>query len=497
MSLYKTKTILLFVFVALLGTGFRPPPEANPLRYVSPSAGTPYEQDARDLPSGPSEATEPVLPEDLSSRAENLTLSDLVDAALQANPATRIAWAQAKAAAADWAISRGTYYPTVGGQLEGNAGKIPISLGGRSYFSTGASLSYLLLDFGGREAKAEAARQALVAANWNHNQAIQDTLRNVPQAFYALLGNKSLVKAAKASLADARTSLASAEERLKAGAATIADVLQARANMEQARYNLASAEGAVEISRGQLAQAVGWPSNTRFDIAAELENIPVKPMADDVDALIEKARQDRPDLNAAIAAVRRNEAAVKQARALPFPKITGTGNARWMVDRGRNTSAGYYGGIGIQIPIFDGFSMRNQLRKSKAELEAAKESLRLEEESVVEQVWSAHFNFTTAGRQFNSAKSLLSSASESYSVSLARYRAGAASIVELMTTQAQLSQARAQMVGARQQVYSSYAELIHAIGAGLDVPAPGEDAAALRAGPVEARDVGAIEDASK
>ena len=494
MRSYRTEIVALWLVLAFGCMGFRPPPEANPAHYVSPSARVPYAQDAKDLPRGPSGATKPVLPEALSSRAMSLTLSELVDAALDLNPSTRAAWAQAKAAAAGWAVSRSSYYPSASGALQGNAGNIPLSLGGKSYFSISAAISYLLLDFGGRRASSESARQALVAANWNHNQAIQDTLRNVPQAFYALLGNKALVRANRSSLADAQTSLAAADARRAAGAATIADVLQARSNMEQARYNLASAEGAVEISRGQLAQAIGWPANTRFDIAAEFEGIPVKSMGDDIDGLIERARTDRPDLNSAIAAVRKSEQDVKKARALPFPKVVGSGNMLWNVDRDHDVQNGYYGGIGIQIPLFDGFSMHNQLRQAKAQLEASRESLRLTEENVVAQVWSAHFNFTTAGRQLSSAKALLSSAAESYMVSLARYKEGATNIVELMTTQAQLAQARAQVIGARQQVYSSYAELVHAIGAGLDTPSPGEEAGAPRTGPVEVRRIEASGD---
>ena len=60
--------------------------------------------------------------------------------------------------------------------------------------------------------------------------------------------------------------------------------------------------------------------------------------------------------------------------------------------------------------------------------------------------------------------------------------------------QAQLAQARAQVIGARQQVYSSYAELVHAIGAGLDTPSPGEEAGAPRTGPVEVRRIEASGD---
>ena len=59
---------------------------------------------------------------------------------------------------------------------------------------------------------------------------------------------------------------------------------------------------------------------------------------------------------------------------------------------------------------------------------------------------------------------MLSSASESFEASLARYRAGAADIVELLNAQTTLADARSQLIKARNGLFISYAELIHAVG---------------------------------
>jgi outer membrane protein TolC len=108
-------------------------------------------------------------------------------------------------------------------------------------------------------------------------------------------------------------------------------------------------------------------------------------------------------------------------------------------------------------------------------LEAARAALRAKEESVIADVWSAYYNVHTAAQQVETSDTLLASSEESYEVSLARYRAGAADIVELLNAQSQLASARAQRVTAQTSLFTSYAELVHAIGASLPVEYPAED----------------------
>jgi outer membrane protein TolC len=62
---------------------------------------------------------------------------------------------------------------------------------------------------------------------------------------------------------------------------------------------------------------------------------------------------------------------------------------------------------------------------------------------------------------------LVASAKESYDASLTRFRSGVGDIVELLNAQTLLAQARAEMVQSRTSTFTSYAGLLHAIGAEL------------------------------
>ena len=57
----------------------------------------------------------------------NLTLSEVVDIGLRNNPATRLSWANARAAAEAYGSERGAYYPTIDGEVTGTRLKTLIS----------------------------------------------------------------------------------------------------------------------------------------------------------------------------------------------------------------------------------------------------------------------------------------------------------------------------------------------------------------------------------
>jgi outer membrane protein len=375
---------------------------------------------------------------------------------------------------------------------------MPVDTDGREFHqrplrTVSLSLNYLLFDFGGRAATVESARQALMAANWNHNQGIQDILRNVPQAYYTYLGNLAQVRASESDLEEALTSLKSTEQRKKAGVSTIADVLQAKAKVDQIRLDLVSNRGAVKISKGNLATTVGWPANADFDVTEEEpETLPLDFITENTQTLIGLALRDRPDLAAARAAVKQNQADLKKAESDLWPSLSATGNMGWSaIDLNFSSSDGFggngdisdsgasfYGGLVLQIPLFEGFSLRNNIRAAEARLRASRADLKQKEESVISDVWTAFYNMQTAAQQVASSETLLTSSKESFRVSLARYRAGVADIVELLNAQSTLASARAQKIQARTDLFNSYAELLHAIGA--ELPADGLNDTSMR-----------------
>jgi outer membrane protein len=421
------------------------------------------------------------IPANLEPFAAKLSLAQFIDVALQSSPTTRQAWEQARAAAAAWAQARSSYYPSLSATLSGMRAEGGPSSGTAGFEETEGqgqlTLSYLLLDFGGRSAQAEAARQALFNANWNHDQAIQDVLRHVAQAYYAHLGARSQLQADEASLAEAQKSFQAAEERRRAGVGTLADVLQAQATEAQVRVVLETNRGAVEISRGQLATAVGWPANTPFSVADEPEDVPLEALDQSVEELIVQAQHNRPDLAAVRAFVQQKDAELRRTTAALWPQLLANGSAGHEIIRGaiHTENTLLQAGLALEIPIFQGFALRNGVRGARAQLEAARAALQLQVQAVVSDVWAAYYNVRTATRQLEASQTLLASSTRAYEAAMARYRAGAGDIVELLNAQSQLARARVQRVQAQTHLFTSYVELVHATGAE-------QSAAASRAG---------------
>ena len=441
-------------------------PEIKPAKYAAPAQGDFWQPDKKLSNKIRENEKLPNLSDNPEINYSKLTLPELIDIALKNNPNTRYAWANAKAAAANWGISKSDYYPSLDGSVAGYAGNIPASLGNNNYATTNAVLSYLIWDFGQRKATARSAKQALIAANWKHNQVIQDMLRDVPQAYHTHIADKANLQATLKDLKEAQTSLKATELRRQSGVGTIADVLQAKARLAKVKVNLAKDKGDVKISKANLANTVGWPANADFDINEINLDLPLNKITRDVNKLIEDSKKYRADINASLASVRSKEEDLKKAKRAYFPKLTGSGNLQWNATRDVRDTA-YYGGLQMSVPIFYGFSLRNYVRKAEAELEATRAELLIMEEEITNQVWSSFYNFETSKEQYAASKTLLSSASESYEVSFARYKSGAADIVELLDAQRTLADARSQLINAKMSLFNSFAELIHAIGARL------------------------------
>ena len=414
----------------------------------------------------------PVLHPRLPDPGDRFRLAQLLDVALRTNPGTRRAWQDAQTAAAEWDVERGRYLPRVYGNVSVVDLRAPEVEGKQppveAVREPGISIDYLLFDFGRREAAVESARQLLFAANWRYDQNIQDVLLRVAAAYYGLVGRRALVAADEESLADAQMALRAADERLKVGSGTIVDVYQARAGVARIELDLAADRGAVENAHGALATAIGWPANTRFSVADPPADLPLDLVESDVDALIARAQALRPELGAARAQVLREEAQIAGARASFLPElVAGASYNRQSPQLGGPNDGAYdqyrYG-IEVNVPLFQGFQRWNQLRAAESRRAASDADLRDRTQAVIGEVWSAYYDFRTALARLRASEVLVANARESYRAALAAYRDGVGDIVELLNGLALYANARAAVVVARTDLFTSHAVLLRAIG---------------------------------
>jgi outer membrane protein TolC len=409
------------------------------------------------------------VPPDVADRIRRLTLAEIVDLGLRSNPTTRLAWANANTAAAVYGSERGAWLPTIEGDVSAARLKTAASQGRsaveQSVFTPSVTLSYLLLDFGGRSGRVAGARHRLLSASFRHNAAIQNVVLQVQVAYFRYLANRALLQAQRTTVEEAGTNLVAAEERRRVGLATVADVLQARTAASQAQLDLQAIEGNVQTTRGALALSLGLPANLPFDVDSSAAIAPVAPLADSVNAIIATALQGRPDLAASRAEVEAALGGVTEARGALLPSLgfSATGGRTWAttIPDGANS---YTLGLGLTIPIFSGFSRQHDLRAAEFEAEAARARTDLLRQEVVFQVFSAYYALQTATRRVGTAEDLLASATQSNEVALARYKAGVGSVLDLLAAQSALASARAQQVDARLAWSVSLAQLAHDAG---------------------------------
>ncbi len=438
---------------------------------VSPQPAQPWSPPAAArMPETP--APKPDIPADYLKPGTTVALAELVDVALRNNPTTSEAWHFARAAAAEVGVKRAEYFPVV--ELDGSITRQKTAAVGGQFrflqttYGPAASLNWLLFDFGGRTADVAEAQAALYAADWGHNAAIQNVVLQVAQSYYAYLNAKALVVAREANLEEAKRNLDAAEARHSAGVATIADVLLARTSASQAELNLQVAQGQVQVIRGALATAVGVPATVPVDVGNLPEDLPLERAVASIDELIARASVERPDL-----AARRFEAEAAQqhiqsvlAEGLPKLFASGSVNRTYYYNaQGSPYSDNYAGSILLRIPVFTGLDTVYSTRKAKEEAAVAQAAATRAQDQVTLDVWTSYYAVKTATQTVKTSRDVLASAGQSAEVEQGRYKEGVGSILDLLSAQAALANARAQDVEARSFWFLSMAQLAYATGA--------------------------------
>jgi outer membrane protein TolC len=417
------------------------------------------------------EAPPASIPEHLLEPGATFTLADVVEIALRNNPLTRESYYRALAARAQLGIDRASYYPTL--DLFGNAAKTKQSaLGGQFNFSQTtygpeATLSWLLLDLGGRAADAESSRLALLAADWTHNAVVQNVILGVQQTFVEYLNARAQLEAARSSLTTAQTAFTAAKVRKEAGVATIADVLQAQTAMSQAQLAVDRLSGRVQAVRGALATAMGLPVTTPYDVGELPAELPLDFASRAVEELIERARSLRPELAAARLEAERADVEIRSARAAGLPSLVASADAgRSYFDPATFASYGdsWAVRLGLRVPVFTGFEVKNRVQKARDEAASAAASAESLEQQVILEVWTSYYGLQTATQLVRTTRDLLASAEQSERVALGRYREGVGTIIDLLTAQSALADARAQEILARSSWFYALAQLAHDTG---------------------------------
>ena len=380
-------------------------------------------------------------------RQYEVTLKEAIERSLDVQPAMIQAQGDQRNAGASKRSAYGAFIPavTVGASSShrNNSGVDPQT--GRpvppTSYSGNFSASLDLFDGFRRFANVKAASAGGTAAEAGVvNQRFQTTLET-KQVFYNAIATEALVRVADAQVTRARQQLQISVEKLHAGSATRSDSLRSTVEYGNARIALLQAQANLATAQAELGRQIGVDGLVRAVADTGLPAVP------DTAELRRTTVSAFPAVEQAEAQASAARAQVWAARAQYWPTLTvsysdirqGSGDPTlpWF-SRYPETIRWNFG---ISLPLLNGFTREaNQVTASvnRDVAEARASEARRQANAQLTQQLAL---LATAFEQISIADDNLAAAREDLRVQNERYRVGAATILDLLTSQAALTQA--------------------------------------------------------
>ena len=314
--------------------------------------------------------------------------------------------------------------------------------------STSLSASMDLFTGFRRGAENRAAKAGQTAAEASLVDArFQQALATTNQFFNALAAAQ-LVKVRQASVRRAEEQLKVSVNKLLAGSATRSDTLRSRVTLGSANLDLIQAGTALATAEAELARLVGEPGrlqaaddSTFYQVVAPLDTVAIRTEAEATSPLVRSTMAEADAARAGLSA----------AKSAYWPSLTLGGSTSWNA-----TGANDYEllnqrqlTLGLRWNLFDRFDRELSITQQSADLDVADASAADARREVASQLTAALAQLDAARTQIDITQTSVVAATEDLRVQQERYRLGASTIVDVLSSQEALNQAEVDVVVAR------------------------------------------------
>jgi outer membrane protein len=313
-------------------------------------------------------------------------------------------------------------------------------------FRQGISLNtFTLAGYHGAQAAEAVAREQEEIARRGLNVA-------VTQAYYGLVVAERKYATAQQSLDQANRSLETSRELEQGGKVAHSDVItfQIQANQQQQAFQEANL--AMENARLSLAVMLFPNFNQNFNVVDDLDTTTPLPGLDEIGKL---ARENNPEVRAAMAALRETKSGVSVARAAFFPTLSLDvdygieANAFALQSKvsafpeaGRLPSTGFFLTASLDLPVWHWGALRSKLHQAEYQRDDAQVQLSYAQRQLFASLYADYNSAATARSEVATLRNSADLAADSLRLNMLRYKAGDATVLEVLNAQNTLTQAR-------------------------------------------------------
>ena len=413
--------------------------------------------------------------------ARPVSLREAIELAAANSPAAVSARGLDRTASAARRQTIGSYVPNVNlsagtGRTQGTTinnfnGQLTSLSGNPWSYTNGLALNVELFDGGRRWSEITRIRATADVADVAAVSARFDASLQVKQQFYAALAARESAAAAKAQLEQAEQQLKASTARLAAGVATKSDTLRSTILVGNARLAVLTAENDLRVATASLTRVAG----STTPITASPDDTLDTPLTLPTDVELAMLANDGPAVRLAISNAAVARAAKRSQKSTYLPTLTMgynysfSQNAGGFVGRnlllvGGNNASRQTMNFNIAYQLYNGFSRETQTVQADVTLTNAEAQLRDVQLAARQNLTSFVRSLQNAQARVQVQLAAIAASEEDLRVQQQRYALGASTLLDLLTSQTQLNQARQALIQARLDGRIARAQLSSLVG---------------------------------
>lgn len=291
------------------------------------------------------------------------------------------------------------------------------------------------------------------SANLALQQAYQDLILRVAQAYFNVLAGQDTLETILAQKKAVETQLQAAERGFQLGATTITDIHEARSRLDLLNASEIEARNALQVSEDQLAKITGERPRSLLGLAADTSLPPPSP------AQLENWTMQSAQANLEVARSHLDTLIIEKqidiAKSGHYPTLSLYGQTGSASDRGihgqRNGPRSLDSAVGLQlsIPIYSGGEISSQVREQASRLQQARHVHEAAKRQAVQSTQQYFSGVTSGLSRIEALRAAEESSLASLEANRTGYKLGVRVNIDVLNAQQQLYETRRALSQAR------------------------------------------------
>ncbi len=303
-----------------------------------------------------------------------------------------------------------------------------VKLMDKESFRAQLEASWLLYDGGMRKGFREQTAGLVDMMKQESRRTDMEIADGVKRLYYGAVLAARLRRVGDDTLARMEATLELTETMYKEGSGKVkkTDWLDNKIVVESLRSMVALLERNESMSQAALANTMGLPWNSSVKPADE--EIPFLPFQAELDDLVGTAYRFNPDWAKTEAGVRAAQGAVRSADSGHYPKLALVGELhKWWNDYEEGIATdrnkeGYSVGVGVEIPLFEGFLTKNKVAEARARHAKIMEEQLLLKDGIGLRIRDIFFSLNAAEKSHRATLAAMDAAVENRDLNIRAYR---------------------------------------------------------------------------